>query len=100
EKAAEKGAVAASRNLAMIFTDGAGVPRSLATAARYLLAAARGGDADARQDLDGDMSFWGVGVRRAVQELLTASGDYSGVIDGAWGSASREAAKAYYSRQS
>lgn len=100
EKAVEKGDPAGMFNLASMFDRGDGVTRSPQTAARHLLAAARGGITRARGDMDGDMLRRTHDTRRAVQELLAASGDYRGAIDGLWGPASRDAAKAYYMRRS
>jgi uncharacterized protein len=100
EKGAKAGEGYAMRNLAIYDDAGRGAPRSPQRAARYLLAAARAGTTIARQDLDGDMAGWSHDARRAVQQLLTTSGDYSGPIDGQWGPASRAAAKAYYMRPS
>jgi TPR repeat protein len=100
ERAAERGDAVGTHNLALLYGGGQGVARNAGTAGRYLLAAARAGDTKARSELDGSMGQWAHDVRRAVQVLLSESGDYYGSPDGQWGPASRAAAKAYYSRRS
>jgi TPR repeat protein len=99
EKAAEHGDPVAMHNLALNFGQGESVARNAGTAGRYLLAAARAGNTKARSELDGNMGPWAHDVRRAVQALLLASGDYMGSADGQWGPASQAAAKAYYLRR-
>jgi TPR repeat protein len=100
ERAAAKGDSLAVFNLALLYDQGLGVARNPRTAARRLLASARAGETTARTDLDGDMLNWSEDTVKAAQELLTASGDYTGPIDGNWGSGSRAAARAYYTRRS
>jgi TPR repeat protein len=99
EKAIEKNDSFAMRNLAILLSAGLGVARSPQLAARHLLAAARRGNVESRRDLDGDMRSWPPDTRSALQEALIASGDYRGRRDGTWGQASRDAARAYYSRR-
>jgi TPR repeat protein len=100
EKASEKGDIMAPFDLAAMLARGEGGPRDPRAAARYLLAAARAGNTTARQDLDGDMRSWDDQVRMAVQELLSASGDYRGRVGGWWDRMCSDAARAYYMRRS
>jgi TPR repeat protein/uncharacterized caspase-like protein len=100
EKAMAKGEAASMYNLALLYNGGLGVNRSSQSAARYLLGSSRWGNLTARRDLDAQMQPWSQDTRKAIQELLIASGDYRGSAHGIWDHASRDAAKAYYSRRS
>src|SRR5262249_5093502 len=99
EKAVAGGNSTAAYNLAhLLARGGPGLARDPRTAARHLLVAARAGNPTARGDLDGDMGLWAEDVRRALQEMLSASGDYRGSISGWWDQPSSDAARAYYMR--
>jgi TPR repeat protein len=98
EKASAGGNSTATYNLAVLLARGGGIARDPLAAARHLLAAARAGNPTARRDLDGDMGAWADDVRRTLQDLLSASGDYRGGIGGWWDQASSDAARVYYMR--
>ena len=94
--AIEKGNLAARWNLAIILDGGDVDQLDAATAARYLLEAAKGGHELSREALLGTdfNQTWSRAVRRAVQQELADGGYYSGGIDGDFGAGSRRAVEA------
>jgi WD40 repeat protein/uncharacterized caspase-like protein len=84
-KAAANGWFVAQQHLAALYETGRGVEKDPQKAADLLLDAIKKGSASVTEQLVKNSSAWKVETRKAVQQLLSDQGRYTGGIDGAFG---------------
>lgn len=90
-RAYQAGDAEAGFALALAYTDGIGVVPDPGRVAGFMLEAIRRGSRDALAEMKGNADSWDAGVREDVQELLRASGLYTGAIDGVFGPGTQRA---------
>jgi len=99
-KSVENGWPGAQQHLAAMYDNGRGVERDPQKAAELLLDAVKKGSASVAEQLVKSSSAWKVETRRAIQQILSDEGRYTGRIDGAFGQGTlKEIIKLYQESQ-